>query len=324
MKGITVAGKSGPCARPQAATVPPYFVEAQIFACSIEALRSFVSKYSRSTLKDDALFELANTLVSAGQEQQGLQTYDRMINEFKGSSLVPQAMMRQGLVHYNASRNEQALSKFKTVVHNFPNTQEAIQAVSTAKLIYVDMGRVDEYAEWVKGVDFVEVTDTELDNATFESADKQNMEGKKDAAMRGYEKYVQQFPNGLNSVKANFNLAQLYFAKGDKESLKNLLTERMQANFSSAIEDRNSKKIKSELTFIGIKSSAIQKFEKTAEALFFTVKFVSEIISVKKDKNNKIVEGDPNKIKTVIDHWKFTRKISSPSPNWYLAEIKNS
>ena len=114
------------------------------------------------------------------------------------------------------------------------------------------------------------------------------------------------------------------FAKGDKQSLKSLLTEKMQANFTSAIEDRNSKKIKSELTFIGIKSSAIEKFDKTAEALFFTVKFVSEIISVKKDKDNKIIEGDPNKIKTVIDHWKFTRKVSSLSPNWYLAEIKNS
>ena len=113
------------------------------------------------------------------------------------------------------------------------------------------------------------------------------------------------------------------FSKGDKEGLKSLLTEKMQANFSSAIEDRKSKKIKSELTFIGIKSSAIQNFEKTAEALFFTVKFVSEIISVKKDKDNKVVEGDPNKIKTVIDHWKFTRKVSSINPNWYLAEIKN-
>ena len=112
------------------------------------------------------------------------------------------------------------------------------------------------------------------------------------------------------------------FSKGDKESLKSLLTEKMQANFSSAIEDRKSKKIKSELTFVGIKSSAIQKFEKTAEALFFTVKFVSEIISVKKNQDNKIVEGDPNKIQTVIDHWKFTRKISSVNPNWYLAEIK--
>ena len=114
------------------------------------------------------------------------------------------------------------------------------------------------------------------------------------------------------------------FAKGDKDSLKSLLTEKMQANFSSAIEDRNSKKIKSELTFVGMKSSAIEKFDKTAEAIFLTVKFVSEIISVKKDKDNKVVEGDPNKIKTVIDHWKFTKKISSKSPNWYLSEIKNS
>ena len=112
------------------------------------------------------------------------------------------------------------------------------------------------------------------------------------------------------------------FSKGDKESLKSLLTEKMQSNFSSAIEDRKRKKIQSELTFIGIKSSAIQKFEKTAEALFFTVKFVSEIISVKKDENNKVIDGNPDTIQTVVDEWKFTKKISSVSPNWYLAEIK--
>ena len=114
------------------------------------------------------------------------------------------------------------------------------------------------------------------------------------------------------------------FSKGDKKGLKSLLTKSMADNFNSAIEERDSKKIKSELTFVGIKSSTIEKFDKTAEALFFTVKFVSEIISVKKDRENKIIEGDPDKIKTVIDHWKFTKKISSSSPNWYLAEIKNS
>jgi len=114
------------------------------------------------------------------------------------------------------------------------------------------------------------------------------------------------------------------FAKGDKKSLKDLVTEEMNKNFESAIEERNSKNIKSELTFIGIKSSTIEKFEKTAEALFFTVKFISEIISFKKDKDNNVIEGDPNKIKTVIDRWKFTRKISSMNPNWYLAETKTN
>jgi len=113
-------------------------------------------------------------------------------------------------------------------------------------------------------------------------------------------------------------------AKGDKKNLKDLVTKEMNKNFESAIEERNSKNIKSELTFIGIKSSTIEKFEKTAEALFFTVKFISEIISFKKDKDNNVIEGDPNKIKTVIDRWKFTRKISSMNPNWHLAETKTN
>ena len=64
--------------------------------------------------------------------------------------------------------------------------------------------------------------------------------------------------------------------------------------------------------------------KKQPRPFFQTLKFVSEIISVKKDKDNKVIEGNPDKIKTVIDHWKFTKKISSSNPNWHLAEIKNS
>ncbi|WP_299430035.1 tetratricopeptide repeat protein [uncultured Maribacter sp.] len=186
-------------------------------AKKIDGLNSFVSTYSKSTLRDDALFELGNTYIAEGQESKGLNAYNRLVTDFRGSSLVPQALMRQGLVHYNASRNEQALDKFKTVVRDFPKTQEAIQAVATAKLVYVDLGKVNEYAAWVKDLDFVEVTDAELDNASYESADKQNLEGNKDAAIKGYVNYIKQFPNGLHSIPANFNLAQLYFGKGQKE-----------------------------------------------------------------------------------------------------------
>ncbi|WP_291966028.1 tetratricopeptide repeat protein [Maribacter sp.] len=184
----------------------------------IENLEEFVSQYPRSSFKDDALFELGNTYVAQGQESKGLAAYDRLISEYRGSSLVPQALMRQGLVNYNAAKNEAALAKFKTVVRDFPKTQEAIQAVATAKLVYVDMGRVNEYAEWVRGLDFIEVTDAELDNATFDAAQKQNLEGNVDAAIKGYKNYIQQFPTGLHAVDANFSLAQLYFGKGDKEA----------------------------------------------------------------------------------------------------------
>jgi len=184
----------------------------------IESLESFVSDYTNSSLRDDALYELGNSYISDGQENKGLQAYDRLIREFKASSLVPQALMRQGLVHYNSGRNEDALVKFKTVVRDFPKSQEAIQAVATAKLVYVDLGRVNEYAAWVENLDFVDITDTELDNANFESAQKQQRDGNTDAAIRGYKNYIEQFPNGLNAIDANFSLALLYFGKGDKEA----------------------------------------------------------------------------------------------------------
>ena len=111
------------------------------------------------------------------------------------------------------------------------------------------------------------------------------------------------------------------FAKGDKKKLEDLLTKQMSNNFYQAIEERNRLKISSDLTFIGIKQSNLEKYEKVKTNLFATVKFVSEIISVKKDANNKIIEGNPDRIKTVTDHWKFTKNVLSKSPNWYLTEI---
>ncbi|MFL2890061.1 MAG: Tim44/TimA family putative adaptor protein [Pelagibacteraceae bacterium] len=111
------------------------------------------------------------------------------------------------------------------------------------------------------------------------------------------------------------------FAKGESKKLKPLLSEEMFANFESAINEREKNKIKSELTFIGIKETQLEKFEKIKNELYATVKFVSEIISVKKDSENKIIEGNPDKIKLVTDHWKFSKNIFNSNPNWHLSEI---
>ena len=111
------------------------------------------------------------------------------------------------------------------------------------------------------------------------------------------------------------------FANGDLIKLKSLLSPNMFSNFSEAIKSRNKEGITSEFTFIGIKESSLEKYEKIKDNLFATVKFVAEVISVKKDKENKIIEGNPDKIKIVTDSWKFTRNIKQKDPNWNLSEI---
>ena len=111
------------------------------------------------------------------------------------------------------------------------------------------------------------------------------------------------------------------FAKGDIKKLKTLLSSDMADNFEQAISERNKQNIKSEFTFIGMKEASVEKYEKIKNELFASVKFVSEVISVKKDKDGKVIEGNPDKIKLVTDYWKFSKNILKKGPNWYLSEI---
>ncbi len=131
----------------------------------------------------------------------------------------------------------------------------------------------------------------------------------------------QQKEQFLKGAEIAYESIIVAFSKGDQKKLKTLLSKEMSSNFEDVIIQRNKDNIKSELTFIGMKESKLEKFEKIKNEFYATVKFVSEIISVKKDKNNKIIEGNPDKIKTVTDYWKFSKNIFSKNPNWYLCEI---
>ena len=113
------------------------------------------------------------------------------------------------------------------------------------------------------------------------------------------------------------------FAKGDKKSLKTLLEKNLFNQFSEVIDEREKKKLKYETTFIGLKSTKILEFKKIENIYKVSVNFVSEIITCVKDKNNKVIEGNPDVIKTVNDVWGFSKNMWSQNPTWYLVETSN-
>ncbi|WP_452219834.1 tetratricopeptide repeat protein [Lacinutrix salivirga] len=184
----------------------------------INALVSFLQQYPKSKLRDDAMYDLGNEYTKSNANDKAMQVYERLATEYPTSIFVPKAMLRQGLVYYNARQNEQALTKLKKVASDFPGTPEANQAVATARLIFIDLGRVDDYATWVNTLDYVEVTDADLDNATYESAEKQYLDNNTNKAIKQFNSYLNQFPNGLHALQSHFYLAQLYFKKELKEN----------------------------------------------------------------------------------------------------------
>ena len=113
------------------------------------------------------------------------------------------------------------------------------------------------------------------------------------------------------------------FAKGDKKSLKTLLEKNLFNQFSEVIDEREKKQLKYETTFIGLKSTKILEFKKIENIYKVTVNFVSEIITCVKDKNNQIIEGNPDTIKKVNDVWRFAKNMWSQDPTWYLVDTSN-
>ena len=182
----------------------------------IDELNNFLQMYKKSEYRDDALYELGNTYVAQKKNDQALKTYDQLISEYKNGAFTSKSILKQGLIYYNSDRDALALTKFKKVAAEFPKTPEALEAVSTARLIYVDSGKVDEYATWVRTLDFVAVTDAELDNDTYDAAFKQYSQNNSKLAITGFTGYINKFQTGLHSLEANYYLAQLYYAEGSE------------------------------------------------------------------------------------------------------------
>ena len=127
----------------------------------------------------------------------------------------------------------------------------------------------------------------------------------------------------LKGAEVAYEQIITYFAKGDKNSLKPLLEKKMFNRFSEVIDERKNKQLKSETTFIGFKSTKILEFKKIENIYKVTVNFVSEIITCVKDKNNQIIEGNPDTIKTVNDVWRFAKNMWSQDPTWYLVDTSS-
>ena len=143
----------------------------------------------------------------------------------------------------------------------------------------------------------------------------------------------------IKKVNENFNdEAQKEFLKGAKiayetvitdfsdndnkiTSSKSLLSKEIYNQFNQALKERISRGHYAEITFIGVNSAIIKEHKKIGKILNVTVDFIAEVITCIKDKDKKIISGDPEKTKKIYDTWVFTRDTTSVNPNWLLTSI---
>lgn len=122
----------------------------------------------------------------------------------------------------------------------------------------------------------------------------------------------------LDGAKMAYEMIVTAFADGDRKTLKNLLSREVYDGFSGAISDRESRGEQVRSTFVGVESAKITGAELSGHDEHITVRFVSQIISATYDKEDKLVDGDPDQVAEVTDLWTFARDTRSSDPNWKL------
>jgi predicted lipid-binding transport protein (Tim44 family) len=121
-----------------------------------------------------------------------------------------------------------------------------------------------------------------------------------------------------DGAKSAYEMIVLAFANGDRRALKDLLSSEVYESFDGVIKDREKHEQKTETRFVSIDKAELVSAEARDRAAQLTIRFVSQMISVTRDKSGTIVDGNPDKVADITDVWTFARDTTSRDPNWKL------
>ncbi len=122
----------------------------------------------------------------------------------------------------------------------------------------------------------------------------------------------------LSGARGAYEMIVLAFANGDRRALKDLLSSEVYDSFDAVIKDREKHEQKTETRFVSIDKAELVSADARDRSAQLTVRFVSQMVSVTRDKTGAIVDGNPDKVADITDVWTFARGTSSRDPNWKL------
>jgi tetratricopeptide (TPR) repeat protein len=178
----------------------------------IIVLKKIINNHPVSNLKDDALYQLGTTYSKLKDFKNAHFSYDRLLKKHPKSVFLSRTLLRQGLLYFNEGKNKQSLMKYKDVAARFPNSSDALEAVANARKVYIAEGNLEDYVSWISTLQFINSTNSELENTTFAVAEKKYFESEKlEEVIASLQKYIKEFPEGMHSIKANYYLAAVFF-----------------------------------------------------------------------------------------------------------------
>jgi len=180
----------------------------------IKLMSTLIRKFPASQLVNDANMEIANANLADEKFREAIPYLNQVVNAKDNNSLKPQAYLKLGVAHYNLNNNTEALNNYKKLVSSYPNSQEAEDAIANIRVIYVEEGRTDEFASFMRQAGRPLSVSSE-DSLSWAAAELQYQAGNTSAALTSFNNYIQRFPGGANVIDAYYYRGEIYRTRKD-------------------------------------------------------------------------------------------------------------
>ncbi|HET9057025.1 MAG TPA: tetratricopeptide repeat protein [Chitinophagaceae bacterium] len=183
---------------------------------SPEKIRQLIAlqrSYPSSDLIGESNLEIANTLI-AGEKFKDAIPYLNNVITSSNSTLQPKSLLKLGLVYYNIDKNNEALGVYQKLITQYPNTEESDEALQNIKAIYVELGKPDDYIDFVKSAG-KNIDVSEADSLTYAAAELKYTNGDCAGAIDQFDNYLRKFPGGASIIKAYYFRSECYTRRKD-------------------------------------------------------------------------------------------------------------
>ncbi len=175
----------------------------------IRTFNSLIQRYPQSDLVPEAYIQIANAYMAQQKFNDAIPYLDKVLAIKTASAQYPKVYLKRALSNYNLSRNNEALADYQKLISQYPQSEEAEEALDNMKNIYIEMGRPNDYVDFVKKSGKV-ISISEADSLTYASAELKFLNNDCAGAIPAFDNYLTKYPQGAYTLEALFYRSDCY------------------------------------------------------------------------------------------------------------------
>jgi len=180
----------------------------------IRTFNTLTERYPQSDLVAESYMQIANAYMVQENFRDAIPYLNKILNIKSASAQYPKVYLKLGLANYNLNNNAEALNDYQKLVTQYPQSDEANEALDNMKNIYVEMGKPNDYVDFLKKSGKV-ISISEADSLTYAAAELQYTNNDCTDAINSFNNYLSKYPQGAYALNANFYKSECYSKNKD-------------------------------------------------------------------------------------------------------------